>query len=289
MAKRLKYDYNMLKQICDDHNVTLLHDYSQDYVTRDTRILGKCLYCDKSFCKSLNKIHKQRNFGCLECAQDLKFERIKATMLEKYDVEYAAQSEIFLKKQQETCLQVYGVKNACQSEEVKNKIKQTNIERYGCRYGLSNQDIIAKREETNLLRYGVKNQLQRAEIQRRVQQSSFKLKKFTFPSGRIEQIQGFEHFALNDLLFKHHFSEDNIVVGETVPTITYFDCNNVERKHFVDIFLPKENKCIEVKSKFTLGLQNDKIFLKQKFAKQAGFLYEIWVYNIKGEIIEKYI
>lgn len=69
MATRLKYDYNMLKTICDDGGVTLLVDYKDKYITRDTRIIGKCILCENSFNKSLNNLHKQRNFGCLECAK----------------------------------------------------------------------------------------------------------------------------------------------------------------------------------------------------------------------------
>ena len=73
---RLKYDYEMLKNICDEGGVTLLVDYTDQYVTRDTRIIGKCILCENSFDKSLNKLHKQRNFGCESCAKILKFERI---------------------------------------------------------------------------------------------------------------------------------------------------------------------------------------------------------------------
>ena len=75
--KRLKYDYEMLKNICYEAGVTLLDDYSNKYITRDTRIIGKCIFCENSFDKSLNKLHKQRNFGCITCAKDLRFERIK--------------------------------------------------------------------------------------------------------------------------------------------------------------------------------------------------------------------
>ena len=95
---RLKYDYNMLKSICDEGGVTLLEDYSDKYITRDTRIIAKCIMCDNSFNKSLNKLHKQRNFGCEICAKKMKFDRIKNTMVEKYDVEYAAQSDLFKNK-----------------------------------------------------------------------------------------------------------------------------------------------------------------------------------------------
>ena len=106
---RLKYDYTMLKNICDEGGVTLLDDYSNKYVTRDTRIIGKCIFCENSFDKSLNKLHKQRNFGCITCAKDLKFERVKKTMVNNYGVEYAAQSQICMDKMKKTTFEKYGV------------------------------------------------------------------------------------------------------------------------------------------------------------------------------------
>ena len=57
---RLKYDYEMLKNIFDEGYATLLVDYKDKYVTRDTRIIGKCLLCENSFNKSLNSLHKKR-------------------------------------------------------------------------------------------------------------------------------------------------------------------------------------------------------------------------------------
>jgi len=122
MVERLKYDYRMLKDICEEGCVILLEDYKDKYITRDTRIIGKCISCENSFNKSLNKLHKQRNFGCLDCAKKLKFDRIKNTMVEKYGVEYAAQSEEFLNKMKTTTMEKYGVEYANQSEEVKEKI-----------------------------------------------------------------------------------------------------------------------------------------------------------------------
>ena len=83
----------MLKNMCDELGVTLLVDYTDKYVTRDTIIIGKCILCENSFNKRLNSLHKQRNFGCETCTKILKFERIKNTMIDKYGVEYATQSD----------------------------------------------------------------------------------------------------------------------------------------------------------------------------------------------------
>ena len=45
---------------------------------------------------------------------------------------------------------------------------------------------------------------------------------------------------------------------------------------------------IEVKSTWTAEKKKDCIFLKQNASKEQGYLYEIWVYNGKGEKINCY-
>jgi hypothetical protein len=377
---RLKYDYNMLKSICDEGDITLLEDYSDKYITRDTRIIAKCIMCENSFNKSLNKLYKQRNFGCDNCAKKIKFNRIKNTMVEKYGCEYAAQNQICMNKMKETTFKKYGVVYANQSEEVKEKIKNTNLEKYGCEYGLQNEEVKEKRRASNLEKYGYSNPLQCKEIKEKCkltclkkygveyvsQSNSFKvnvknanlekygvehftqtdimkektkqsvlnkygvnhisqceefkqkikktclekygveyamqspevmeksikksycLKYYTFPSGNIIKIQGYENYALDDIL-KENIGENDIITGSiNVPEIWYIDNSGKKRRHFVDIFIQSKNKCIEVKSTWTFKKQKDNILLKQISAKEMGYLYEIWIYDKKGNKIECY-
>jgi hypothetical protein len=37
-----------------------------------------------------------------------------------------------------------------------------------------------------------------------------------------------------------------------------------------------------------MNILEENVFLKQNKAKELGYIYEIWVYNDKGNIIEKY-
>lgn len=307
---RLKYDYGMLMNICNEGDVTLSEDYKDKYITRDTRIIGKCILCENTFNKSLNKLHKQRNFGCLDCAKKLKFDRIKNTMVEKYGVEYAAQSEEFLNKMKSTTMEKYGVEHANQSEVVKEKIKKTNLERYGCEYGLQNTEVKEKKKQTNLEKYGADNPLkcpeikeksrktcldkygveyvsQNQEIYEKQNKNSYYLKDYILPSGRPIKIQGYEHFALDELL--KSLNENEIVTGsKNVPEIWYNDINGKKRRHYVDIFIPSQNKCIEVKSTWTYKKNIDIVFLKQQAAKDLGYLYKIWIYDNKGIKVEFY-
>ena len=70
---------------------------------------------------------------------------------------------------------------------------------------------------------------------------------------------------------------------KNVPKIFYTDENQKERLHFADIFIPSENKFIEVKSTWTFTKQN--VLYKQISAKKLGYKYEIWVYDKKGNKI----
>jgi hypothetical protein len=119
--------------------------------------------------------------------------------------------------------------------------------------------------------------------------NAYKLKEYTFPSGRVDKIQGYEHYALNELIINEKINESDIITGcKNVPTIWYNDENGKKHRHYVDIYIPSQNKCIEAKSTWTAEKKKDNIFLKQKSAKELGYNYEIWVYNSKGIRVEKY-
>jgi hypothetical protein len=114
--------------------------------------------------------------------------------------------------------------------------------------------------------------------------NAYKSKDYIFPSGRIERVQGYEPFALNDILQKEAILETDIVIGcKLVPKIWYKDDNDKIHRHYVDIFISSKNLCIEVKSTWTFQKKFDNIFLKQNAGKELGYNYEIWVYNTKGE------
>ena len=59
-----------------------------------------------------------------------------------------------------------------------------------------------------------------------------------------------------------------------------------KHRQYVDIFIPSQNKCIEVKSDWTV--KEEDVLLKQQAVKDAGYKCEVWVYNRKGIKIEKY-
>ena len=70
--------------------------------------------------------------------------------------------------------------------------------------------------------------------------------------------------------------------------VWYNDVNGKKHRYYVDIFIPSQNRCIEVKSDWTYNIKSNNVILKQQAAKEFGYNYEIWVYNYKGVRVQKY-
>ena len=92
------------------------------------------------------------------------------------------------KKRIETCMKIYGVPNPAM-----------------------HPDIIAKIRATDEANHGGVHHMQTAECLAKMQSKCYSTKHYTFPSGHVRQIQGYEHFALDDLLKDH--KEKDIATG----------------------------------------------------------------------------
>jgi len=73
-----------------------------------------------------------------------------------------------------------------------------------------------------------------------------------------------------------------------VPVIWYIDNEGKRHRYFVDIYIPSQKRCIEVKSTWTLEKNYDRVFMKQQAVKAVGLICNIWVYNTKGKKVETY-
>lgn len=218
--------------------------------------------------------------------KDLK-NKLKQNNLNKYGVVCTLHIKDIQNKLKQNNLEKYGVEYPLQSEEIKNKIKMTNLEKYGCENPFQNEEIKNKIKQTCLEKYGVEYPQQNTELSEKSSKNAYKSKDYIFPSGRIERIQGYEHFMLDELLQQENVSEDDIIVSRAnVPSVWYNDIDGKKRKYFVDCFIKSQNRCIEVKSTWTAKKKYDNIFLKQQALKDAGYECEIWIYNKKGEKVE---
>ena len=351
-----KYNFDLLNTFCNENNIKLLEDYKNSYLKHNSKILLECKQCFKKTEKCFAYMVKTKKAICKICITKNSLPKQKETMLQRYGVEHASQSETIQENVKKFYIEKYGVNNPSKTQEVKDKMIATNLKRYGVKFVIFNEEINNKMKTTNLQKYGVDNPLKNNKIKQKIKQtnlikygvdnpakniecinkmkktnletygvefplqnkdiyskliktnlekygvectmqdpnillkqtkSCYRVKKYILPSGKIIDYQGFENFAINDLL-KDNIDENDIITCKTkVPTLYYIDTKSKKRRHFVDIFIPTKNLCIEVKSTYTFSVNPDIIFLKQKYEKESGYNYEIWVYDRKGNIIKR--
>ena len=60
-------------------------------------------------------------------------------------------------------------------------------------------------------------------------------------------------------------------------------------RYYVDIYIPSQQRCIEVKSTWSFELNPEIVFTKQRALQDAGYSCEICVLNKKGVLLDKYM
>jgi len=273
---------------------------------------GVCSDCCKENGKIKIKNTNLEKFGveCVLSSEEIKT-KIKNIIMEKYGVEFASQSETIKEQMKsknmekygvehvlqipemrqriiKTNLEKYGAEYSQQNNEIKNKIKKTNLEKYGAENYFATQECKEQIKQTNLEKYGVEHHSQNPEIAEKMLNASYRLKQYTMPSGKVIGYQGYENFAYDELINAENIDEDDIITNrKDVPEIWYLDNLCVKRRHYVDIYIKSQNRCIEVKSTWTLKEKNN-VFEKQHAAKEYGYKYEIWIYDRDGKKICTY-
>lgn len=110
-------------------------------------------------------------------------------------------------------------------------------------------------------------------------------KDYTYPSGKVVQVQGYEPIY-HDVLVECGLSEDEIVVGiENVPIIPY-PFEGKGHMYFPDIYLPRYNMIVEIKSDYTYERHKEKTHCKIEATRQQGYIARLVVYNQKGECVK---
>ena len=187
----------------------------------------------------------------------------------------------------------YGVDNPMKVDKFKNNLKDTCLERYGHTNYLCSTDGMTQVKAAWADPVKRKNRLdaiyssylerfggypyQNAEILEKAMTNAMKYREYVMPSGTIIKIQGYENKALDELLLTYQES-DLITAKGKVPKISYY-FNDKQRVYYPDIYIPKENKIIEVKSTYTYNMQLEKNLAKQKACIDQGFLFEFKIYS----------
>lgn len=212
-------------------------------------------------------------------------DKIKKTNLEKY----GNVCSLHGREQKEKNLEKYGVDVYGKTKECHQKKKNTCLEKYGKDNYFKTDEFKIKLKEINNEKYGVDYAMQNAEVANKSSKNSYLSKEYTFPSGNKINVQGYECFALDKLIKEEKINEADILTSRIdVPEIWYCDELNHRHRHFVDIYVKSQKRCIEVKSEWTFNKNKEKVLLKQKSAKDLGYKYDIWIFNNKGVITKQH-
>ena len=290
MTNKGTFNIERLKLFSNENNLLLIGGYNK--VTRNTMITSICKTenCNNQFMKNFRTLINNNSFYCENCMIKIKVENRKITHLKNCGYTSNLSSQETKEKIKKTNLIRFGCEHNSQSQFIKNKKKQTMIQNYGVEYMMQSNELKEKSKKTCLEKYGVEYPKQNTEVMEKTSKLAYKLKNYTFPSGRIDKIQGCEKYGLDFLLKNENLNEDEIKTGcKNVPTIWYNDESGKKHRHYVDIFIPSQKRCIEIKSTWTAQKKQDSIYLKQNAAKELGYKYEIWVYDRKGNRVEEYL
>jgi len=213
----------------------------------------------------------------------------KKKTLEKYGVENISQSREVKERKKETWIQNYGVDNPAKADINKKKIKEawpeigkkrklTMLEKYGVDSYAKTDEFQIRRMKTWIQNYGVDNPAKNADIAHKIflsnAKSEYRTKTLVLPSGKEVRYQGSEDKVIIDLL-KSGLNETDIITGPgNVPHIKYM-FEGKSHRYYPDIYIPKYNLLIEVKSIYTWTKYRGKNLAKRKASKEAGFNYTI--------------
>ena len=219
--------------------------------------------------------------------KDIQLTKARSTFKEKYGVEWGSQLQIQKEKSKQTKLKKYG-------DEKYNNSKQASLSRIS-RSTEEKNNSNQQRRTTNLDRYGIENPLLRPESLSKSARHNSAGRDFILPSGKVIGVRGYEDSALLELIESYNYNESDIIFDDMklkkspVPVFKYIDNRRHHLNYYPDIYVPKENKIIEVKSqwwwdgygaeKYQSRLENN--LRKRDAVLDKGFNYEVWIFENK--------
>lgn len=222
-------------------------------------------------------------------------ERARVTFKTKYGVAWGSEMDSQKEKSKKTKLEKYGIETYNNSKS----ISLTNLAK-----SLEEKNAInQKRRDTNLKKYGIANVLMSQSIRQKSAKSNCEGKLYKLPSGNNCRIRGYENLALDILFYISGYTESQLVIDDAdnfkknlIPTFQYISVARHKLHYFPDIYIPHENRIIEVKSqwwwdgngkdKYQSRLKNN--LRKRQAVIDAGHNYEVWIFssNTQYEILK---
>ncbi len=252
-AKYIRMEGNKVIYECKCGNITKICKY---YMKRKTTFCMKCKYTEEAAVK------------------------LRATNRLKYGTDYGVENSDIKKKIVTSNMEKFGVTCVLQNPEIRKKIAATVLEKYGFEYSAQSQQVKDKTKANNLLKYGYEYIMQNPEIFTRQQKSGFRIKTYTFPSGKEIKVQGYEPYALNLLLKTYQEDDIKTALNDKLPEIWYTNpVTNKASRYFPDIYITSENSIIEVKSTYTYEHFKEITDAKLKACFDKGYDTYLYVFS----------
>jgi len=129
-------------------------------------------------------------------------------------------------------------------------------------------------------KYGVINPSQNRKIFDRQLKSSFKTKTAILASGKKISLRGYEPQVLNYLISNSIYLEEDFEF-EKIPSFKYG-----KSYYHPDLYVPKENRIIEIKSLYTYSPKLKINLLKKKSVLDAGYKFNFYLWNDSKKFLE---
>lgn len=212
--------------------------------------------------------------------------KAKRTFKARYGVNWVSEMIAQKEKSKKTKLEKYGTENYNNSKKASlSRIARTIEDK-----NASNQ----QRRATNLERYGIENVLLSKTTPSKINKGNSSIKDYRLPSGKTIGVRGHEPFALDVIFNDLKYQESDVIIHNdysayAIEIFEYEAVNRHQMKYYPDIYIPKENKIIEVKSQwwwdgngaeaYKSRLENN--LRKRKIVLDKGYTYEVWIFENK--------
>ena len=186
---------------------------------------------------------------------------------DKYDCDFAVIKKVLLDN---------GINfrsfNKMFTDKTKNKMKNTILLKHG---SWENRNRLLNKKFQEKYGDGLTGAMQVKEFFLKNQESGNKFKKAIVEGVEI-MYQGYELKGIYRLLSEGYKIEDIKIGRDCVPTFRYF-YDGKRRVYYPDIYIPKDNRIVEVKSKWTYERFLSKNLAKKESVLEAGYLFDFYI------------
>lgn len=216
-------------------------------------------------------------------------DKTRKTCVARYGVPYVIASPTNTAARIQKFIEIYGGRSPNHHPVIAAKIKATTLAKNGGKWFTQTDEWYEKTKATNREKYGADFFCQSDKGHEKFSKCTYQWKDFVLPSGKKLRVQGYEGFAITELL--KFYSEDQIVVESVdisarVGKFWYMlPGESARRRYFPDIYIIPTNTIVEVKSVYTYSQQKVRNAAKRQACIDRGFNFAYIVFNPDSEII----